>query len=349
MSTVIVNLGFGNLSSVRMALERLGSKPLITCDKGEIRDAERLVVPGVGAASFAADQIGRLGLAEVLTGFPRPVMGICLGMQLLYERSEEGDVPGLGVFQGTVTRMQGDRTRPIPHMGWNSLSLRNPEHPLFEGVANGAFVYFVHSFAAPVGADTNASCEYGEPFTAVAGHGHLLGCQFHPERSGPVGERILANFLALPAVLTMLARRIIPCLDMKDGHVVKGVRFGGHERVGEPVALALQYSAGGADELVFYDISASPERRTVDLGWVTAVARAINIPFTVAGGIRSLADALACLEAGADKVSVNSPALDRPQLIEEIARVAGSQCVVVGVDSLAREGSYGYRRTPRLP
>jgi glutamine amidotransferase len=199
MSTVIVNLGFGNLSSVRMALERLGGKAHITSDKDEIRDAERLIVPGVGAASFAADQIARLGLADVLTRFGRPLMGICLGMQLLYDRSEEGDVPGLGVFQGTVARMRGDRTRPIPHMGWNSLSVRKPGHPLFQGVTNGAFVYFVHSFAAPVGADTIASCEYGEPFTAVAGRGHRLGCQFHPERSGPVGDRILANFLALPA------------------------------------------------------------------------------------------------------------------------------------------------------
>jgi len=142
----------------------------------------------------------------------------------------------------------------------------------------------------------------------------------------------------------MLTRRIIPCLDVKDRYVVKGVRFGGHEHVGEPVALALQYSEGGADELVFYDISASPEGRTVDLAWVTSVARAINIPFTVAGGIRSLADALACLEAGADKVSINTPALERPQLIEEIARVAGSQCVVVGVDSLARDGAYHVRK-----
>ena len=138
----------------------------------------------------------------------------------------------------------------------------------------------------------------------------------------------------------MLAKRIIPCLDVKDGKVVKGVRFGGHQIVGDPVGLALKYSDDGADELVFYDISASPEGRTVDLSWVSAVGRTVNIPFTVAGGIRSVTDALACLEAGADKISINSPALLRPDLINEIADVAGSQCVVVGVDSLSDGDRY---------
>ena len=142
----------------------------------------------------------------------------------------------------------------------------------------------------------------------------------------------------------MLARRVIPCLDVKDGVVVKGVRFRGHEPVGEPVALARRYAEQGADELVFYDITASPEGRTPEYGWMRAVARELDIPFTVAGGIRSVEQALACLEAGADKVSINSPALERPALLEEIARVAGSQCVVVGVDSLEADGDYVVRQ-----
>jgi cyclase len=137
---------------------------------------------------------------------------------------------------------------------------------------------------------------------------------------------------------------VIPCLDVKDGLVVKGVRFEGHEVVGEPVALARRYAEQGADELVFYDIAASPEGRTPAYGWMREVARELDIPFTVAGGIRSVDQALCCLEAGADKVSINSPALERPALIEEIARVAGSQCVVVGVDSLESEGEYVVRQ-----
>lgn len=142
----------------------------------------------------------------------------------------------------------------------------------------------------------------------------------------------------------MLARRIIPCLDVRDGRVVKGVRFRDHRDIGDPVALAQRYSAEGADELVFYDITASPEGRGPDLSWVTAVARVIDIPFCVAGGVRSVAQALACLEAGADKVSINSPALERPELISHIAAVAGSQCVVVGVDSEEVGGDWRVRQ-----
>lgn len=130
----------------------------------------------------------------------------------------------------------------------------------------------------------------------------------------------------------MLARRLIPCLDVADGVVVKGVRFRDHRVVGDIVELARRYAAEGADELVFYDITASPEQRRVDVAWVERIARELDIPFCVAGGIRSVADAEAVLAAGADKVSVNSPALARPALVDELAARFGSQCVVVGID-----------------
>ena len=132
----------------------------------------------------------------------------------------------------------------------------------------------------------------------------------------------------------MLARRLIPCLDVRDGQVVKGVRFRDHVVMGEIEALALRYRDEGADELVFYDITASPQGRSVDRSWVERVARLIDIPFCVAGGIRSVADARAVLHAGADKVSINSPALERPALISELANEFGVQCIVVGIDSL---------------
>ena len=134
----------------------------------------------------------------------------------------------------------------------------------------------------------------------------------------------------------MLARRIIPCLDVKDGRVVKGVRFRDHEDMGDPTELAARYSADGADELVFYDITASAHDRTLDYAWVRRIAREIDIPFCVAGGIRSVEQAL----AGADKVSINSPALEDPDLITRIADTAGSQCVVLGVDSFEADGDY---------
>jgi cyclase len=138
----------------------------------------------------------------------------------------------------------------------------------------------------------------------------------------------------------MTARRIIPCLDVKNGRVVKGVRFEGHVDMGDAAELAARYRDEGADELVFYDITASPEGRTLDYGWVRDIARLLDIPFCVAGGIRTVDQAAACLDNGADKVSINSPALERPELISEMAERLGSQCVVVGVDSRREDGDY---------
>jgi cyclase len=136
------------------------------------------------------------------------------------------------------------------------------------------------------------------------------------------------------------ARRINPCLDVKDGRVVKGVQFRDHRDAGDIVEQAMRYRDEGADELVFYDITASADERSIDLEWVVKVARVIDIPFAVAGGLRTRDEAAACLDSGADKVSVNSPALERPDLIQELARDFGSQCVVLGVDSFEQDGDY---------
>ncbi len=138
----------------------------------------------------------------------------------------------------------------------------------------------------------------------------------------------------------MLAKRIIPCLDVKDNVVVKGVRFANHQVMGDIVELAQRYCAAGADELVFYDITASSEGRVLDYQWVTKVARILNIPFCVAGGIRNFSQARKILNAGADKISINSPALETPSLITELAEKFGSQCVVVGVDSYQEDNDY---------
>jgi cyclase len=145
------------------------------------------------------------------------------------------------------------------------------------------------------------------------------------------------------------ARRIIPCLDVKDGRVVKGVQFRDHRDVGDIVESALRYGEEGADELVFYDIGASAEGRSLDPDWIRRIARVIDIPFAVAGGVRTRDQAAACLDAGADKVSINSPALERPALIGELARDFGSQCVVLGVDSFEADGDYRVKQYTGSP
>ena len=196
----IIDSGGANIASVRFALERLGVDSVLTADPAVISAAERVILPGVGAAPVAMAQLARTGLVECIRGLTQPVLGICLGMQLLFERSEEGDTPLLGLVGGTCGAFDPGVGLTVPHMGWNRLLPRGEaRHPLLSGVEDGAHVYFVHSYAAPVSADTVASCSYGVDFTALVARGNFMGAQFHPERSGPVGARILGNFLALPA------------------------------------------------------------------------------------------------------------------------------------------------------
>ena len=196
----IIDSGGANIASVRFALERLGVDSVLTADPAVISSAERVILPGVGAAPVAMAQLDRAGLVECIRGLTQPVLGICLGMQLLFERSQEGDTPLLELVGGTCGAFDPGMGLTVPHMGWNRLVPQGEgRHPLLAGVEDGAHVYFVHSYAAPVSADTVASCSYGVDFTALVARGNFMGAQFHPERSGPVGARILGNFLALPA------------------------------------------------------------------------------------------------------------------------------------------------------
>lgn len=197
MTCAVVRLGVGNTASMMFALERLGAEAVLTDDAKLIAEAERVILPGVGAAAFAMGRMAELGLVEALRDFPRPLLGVCLGQQLLYEGSEEGDAPALGRIPGRVRALTPAPDRPVPHMGWNRLRIVCDD-PLLEGVEDGAFAYFVHGFACPVGPETLAETDYGGPFSAAVRAGNAWGCQFHPERSSSAGARILRNFLNLP-------------------------------------------------------------------------------------------------------------------------------------------------------
>lgn len=197
MAVTVVRLGVGNTASMMFALERLGADARLSSDPSEIAEAERLILPGVGAAAHAMGRIEALGLTAVLKGFARPLLGVCLGQQLLYETSEEGDARSLGRIPGAVRAMVAAPDRPVPHMGWNRLKIER-EDPLLEGVQDGAFVYFVHGYACETGPATLASTDYGGRFSSVVRASNAWGCQFHPERSAEAGARILDNFLRLP-------------------------------------------------------------------------------------------------------------------------------------------------------
>lgn len=195
MSLVIVDSGGANLASVRIALQRLGVDAPLTRDPATIAAAGRVLLPGVGAAGPVMQRLRESGLIEVLRGLRQPLLGICVGMQVLFERLAEGDCDGLGLIPGAIERMRPAEGVRIPHMGWNRLR-RQAASPLLDGIEDGGHAYFVHSYAAGTGADCVARFEHGGAYAALVQRGNVAGAQFHPERSAGVGERLLRNFLA---------------------------------------------------------------------------------------------------------------------------------------------------------
>lgn len=190
----LIDAGGANFGSVRYALERLGARVRLVRDVAGLGGATRVILPGVGAAGPAMQRLHAQGLFEPLRRLEVPLLGICLGMQLLFERSEEGEVETLGLIPGTVRRLVPATGIRVPHMGWNRLlPLRGS--PLLDDIAERASAYFVHSYAAPLNAHTVAACDHGGLFSAVVEHGRYFGAQFHPERSGDTGALLLRNFL----------------------------------------------------------------------------------------------------------------------------------------------------------
>ncbi|MDX9690202.1 MAG: imidazole glycerol phosphate synthase subunit HisH [Proteobacteria bacterium] len=195
---VIVDSGVANLTSVLAAMERLGREATISDDPATIQRADHVILPGVGAAKAAMKALESKGLVDVIRGLTQPVLGICLGLQILFDQSQEsGGTPCLGLIKGDVAALPSAQDAPTPHMGWNQITFEQPDHPLLRGLLPDASYYFVHSFAADIGPHTLASAAYNKPFTAIAAHGNFMGCQFHPERSGHAGERVLTNFLGM--------------------------------------------------------------------------------------------------------------------------------------------------------
>ncbi|MEM9386981.1 MAG: imidazole glycerol phosphate synthase subunit HisH [Pseudomonadota bacterium] len=195
---VVIDSGGANLASVRFALERLQWNPVVSTDPAQIRAAERVILPGVGAASDVMARLRSGGLDQVVASLTQPVLGICVGLQVLYQHCAEGQVDGLGLLDGVVEHLPSAPQLSVPQMGWNRIAAL-ADHALFDGLdLTEAHFYFVHSYAAAPGAQTLATASYGNTFTAVAGCRNLLATQFHPERSARWGHRLLKNFLTTP-------------------------------------------------------------------------------------------------------------------------------------------------------
>lgn len=195
IDTAIIDTGCANIASVRFALDRLGADYRMAKTPDEAADAQRLILPGVGSAGPAMTQLRASGWADALQDDTRPLLGICLGMQMLFERSAEDDVDCLGLIPGRIERLPSDPALTWPHMGWNTLERLDPSEPLLAGVETGSYVYFVHGYFKSAGRAAVAETSYGADIAAMVRHGHVAGCQFHPERSAATGARILGNFL----------------------------------------------------------------------------------------------------------------------------------------------------------
>lgn len=204
---VLIDAGGANLGSVRYALNRIGAQPRLVRDADELGAPERIILPGVGAAAPSMALLRARGLDAALRASEVPLLGVCVGMQLLFESSEEGDVDCLGLLKGRVRKLSGGPGLRVPHMGWNRLRKRvdadGDSSPLLDGIDDGAHAYFVHSYAVLVDDATDAcvlaESDHGQRFAAVVGSGKRYGAQFHPERSSAAGLRLLDNFLKLPA------------------------------------------------------------------------------------------------------------------------------------------------------
>jgi glutamine amidotransferase len=188
---IIVDLGCSNVGSIQLAFGRLGVEAAVSVDAKTIAGADKVIMPGVGAAGYAMQRIDTLGLRSTLISLRQPALGICLGMQLLFERSEEGGTECLGILPGEVRALKPEPGLPVPHMGWSPVEVRDEG----VGIGNGDYFYFAHSFACDDGAPTVAVTNYGRPVPAVVRQGNWLGAQFHPERSGAAGARFLQSFL----------------------------------------------------------------------------------------------------------------------------------------------------------
>ena len=345
-SIVIVDSGIANTASIMTALRSLGVSSIVTDDPLTVATADYAVLPGVGAFEPGLRRLRERKLDIALRDrfeADRPLLAVCLGMQMLGTASAENPgVAGLGILPCTFEPLaDGVRT---PQLGWNSVRASGGTIPS----GDAAFANSFCTTTAPAGWEA-AWTTHGSRFASILARGNTLACQFHPELSGQYGLRIISGWLdhqpgghAKPPTIdaSRSARRIVPCLDVKDGRVVKGIRFQEIRDAGDPASRAVLYEAQGADEIVMLDIAATPAGRKTQIETVEAIRRDLRIPLTVGGGVRTVDDARALLAAGADRVSVNTAAVENADLITDLATEFGRQCVVLAVDVRERSGAW---------
>lgn len=195
MKIGIIRTGTSNEASVIFALERLGVETKVVTSPSEMLNLERFVLPGVGSASRAMESLRKAKLIDSIRNLDKPLLGICLGMQILFEYSEEDNCECLGIFPGKIEKIPTQDNLRVPHMGWNNIFFQSSMSPILKGLDDGDYLYFVHSYWHTPDENTIATCHYGSDFTSIVGRENFFGCQFHPERSSSTGNKLLQNFL----------------------------------------------------------------------------------------------------------------------------------------------------------
>ena len=337
----IVDYRAGNLTSVARALEYLHEPCIITSDAGVLDDASHIIFPGVGAAGHGDGESPRTAAWTAICGRwvqeGKPVLGICLGTQVIFEHSEEDDTPCLGIVPGSVRRFPGGspgrrtEAEDPPH---GLEPRRVPEGPPGLRRHPGGGRVLLRPLLLPGAVRRGLGGRVDrlrDPLLRRRGAGKPRRRPVPPGEERPAGPHASWPTSAAGEE-TMLSKRIIPCLDVRAGKLTKGIKFQGNIDIGDPVEAAREYYEQGADEIVFYDITASAEGRAIMIDVVRRVAETIFIPFSVGGGIRTVEDMRQVILAGAEKVSVNTEAVQNPAIIAEGARAFGSQCIVLGMD-----------------
>lgn len=338
----IIDYKSGNIASLCAALDRLNQQYpdlqyTVTNDPAVIRSADRVIFPGQGRSGPAMRELQRLGLDTVIKELTQPFLGICLGMQLLADFTEEDSTPGLGIIPVQVKRFTG-KTIPVPHMGWNQLCVTQTD-PLLNFVTSGDYAYFVHSYyMEPNPEYTLATVNYGELAAAIVRKDNFVGMQFHPEKSGAAGMKLLENFCtgsAGTAEFDSVEFELWPAIDLINGTCVR-LTQGDYNQVttyaSDPVELAKQFEEQGANGIHIVDLDAAKVGTPVNQAVITRIVQAVNIPVEIGGGIRSMEIAENYLNARITRVIIGTAAIEQPELVTELIQRFGPDSVVISLD-----------------
>jgi phosphoribosylformimino-5-aminoimidazole carboxamide ribotide isomerase len=329
---VLVDAGGSNLASVQAAFARLGITAPVVSDWERIQQATHVVLPGVGAAASAMLRLSSFDLVNKIPLLKQPVLGVCVGVQLLFARSEEANTACLSIIDAPVQRLANAPGIRIPHMGWNRVELLNDHHPLCKGLAD-QFAYFVHSFAAPVGAYTLAHCTHGSRFSAIVARDNFMGAQFHPEpgRRRTAFEEFFGDALM----------QLYPAIDLRSGQVVRLIQGDFAQQTTyqtDPVALAQQYEAAGADWLHLVDLDGAKGDNAgslENLHIVEKIAACTRLKIQTGGGVRTEQDLRERYGAGAARVVIGSVAVHQPLLAIAWLSQFGAQRLTLALDARA--------------